>query len=692
MAPAMRLATSTMRASLKAPSLFYRNTAFTAARCYSSKSQTLKERFAELLPEKIEQIKALRKEHGSKVIDKVTLDQVYGGARGIKCLVWEGSVLDSEEGIRFRGKTIPECQELLPKAPGGKEPLPEGLFWLLLTGEVPTEQQVRELSADWAARSEIPKFVEELLDRCPTDLHPMAQFSMAVTALEQTSSFARAYAKGVHKKEYWGYTFEDSMDLIAKLPTIAARIYQNVFKGGKVVAAEKDKDYAYNFSNQLGFGNNADFIELMRLYLTIHTDHEGGNVSAHTTHLVGSALSSPFLSLAAGLNGLAGPLHGLANQEVLNWLTEMKKVIGDDLSDEAITKYLWDTLNSGRVVPGYGHAVLRKTDPRYSAQRTFAQAKMPEDPMFKLVSQVYKIAPKVLTEHGKTKNPYPNVDAHSGVLLQYYGLTEANYYTVLFGVSRAIGVLPQLIIDRAVVYQGLIPWAWIEASTKGAVLLFVASEAEYYARNAGASDFGSGIIGGVTGGVAQAYATMGFCTCMKTVEITKHKVAAAGQKAPGTWATFMDIYRREGIRGINKGVNAVAIRQMTNWGSRFGLSRLAEQGIRKVTNKEHGEKLSAIEKITASALGGGLSAWNQPIEVIRVEMQSKKDDPNRPKKMTVGNTFKYIYETNGVKGLYRGVAPRIGLGVWQTVCMVAMGDMAKTYVEKLTGDSVTAKH
>ena len=203
----------------------------------------------------------------------------------------------------------------------------------------------------------------------------MAQFSMAVTALEQTSSFARAYAKGVHKKEYWGYTFEDSMDLIAKLPTIAARIYQNVFKGGKVVPAEKDKDYAYNFSNQLGFGSNADFIELMRLYLTIHTDHEGGNVSAHTTHLVGSALSSPFLSLAAGLNGLAGPLHGLANQEVLNWLTEMKKVVGDDLSDEAITKYLWDTLNAGRVVPGYGHAVLRKTDPRYTAQRTFAQGK-----------------------------------------------------------------------------------------------------------------------------------------------------------------------------------------------------------------------------------------------------------------------------------------------------------------------------
>ncbi|KAH7366778.1 mitochondrial DNA replication protein YHM2 [Plectosphaerella cucumerina] len=241
-------------------------------------------------------------------------------------------------------------------------------------------------------------------------------------------------------------------------------------------------------------------------------------------------------------------------------------------------------------------------------------------------------------------------------------------------------------------YQGLIPWAWIEASTKGAVLLFVASEAEYYARAAGASEFGGGIIGGITGGVAQAYATMGFCTCMKTVEITKHKQAAAGVQPTSTFGTFMEIYRKEGIRGINKGVNAVAIRQMTNWGSRFGLSRLAEQGIRDITGKKDGQKLSAWEKILASGIGGGLSAWNQPIEVIRVEMQSKKEDPNRPKKMTVGNTFRYIYSTNGISGLYRGVAPRIGLGVWQTICMVAMGDMAKTYVEKLTGDSVTAKH
>jgi len=241
-------------------------------------------------------------------------------------------------------------------------------------------------------------------------------------------------------------------------------------------------------------------------------------------------------------------------------------------------------------------------------------------------------------------------------------------------------------------YQGLIPWAWIEASTKGAVLLFVASETEYYAKSFGSSNFVAGISGGMMGGLAQAYATMGFCTCMKTVEMTKSKAANTGARVPGTLETFMGIYRKEGIAGINKGVNAVAVRQVTNWGSRFGLSRVAENGIRSFTGKEETAKLSTGEKILASAFGGGLSAWNQPIEVVRVEMQSKTDDPNRPKKMTVGNTFAYIYKNNGLKGLYRGVAPRIGLGVWQTICMVALGDVAKEAVEKMTGDKVTAKH
>ncbi|KAG9306295.1 hypothetical protein G9A89_018178 [Geosiphon pyriformis] len=414
-----------------------------------SKVKSLKERLAQIIPEKQEEVKRVKKEHGAKSLGNVTVDMAYGGMRGIKGLIWEGSVLDPDEGIKFRGLTIAECQTLLPKAEGGDEPLPEGLFWLLVTGEVPSEQQVRQLSAEWAARSGIPSFVEELIDRCPSTLHPMSQFSLAVIALQNDSDFAKAYQSGVNKNEYWKHTFEDTMDLIAKLPNIAGRIYRNAFRDGKVPAIDQDKDYSYNLAKVLGYESNKDFVELLRLYLTIHSDHEGGNVSAHTAHLVGSTLSDPYLAFSAALNGLAGPLHGLANQEVISWILKMQKEIGSNASDETVKDYVWATLKSGRVVPGYGHAVLRKTDPRYTAQREFAQKHLPNDPLFKLVSQLYNIVPGVLTEHGKTKNPWPNVDAHSGALLQYYGLVEQNYYTVLFGVSRALGALSQLIWDRA---------------------------------------------------------------------------------------------------------------------------------------------------------------------------------------------------------------------------------------------------
>ncbi len=369
--------------------------------------------------------------------------------RGIPGLVWEGSVLDPEEGIKFRGKTIPDIQKELPHAEDGAEPLPEGLFWLLLTGEIPTVSQVKALSSEFAARSGLPSHVEELIDRCPKNLHPMAQLSIAVNALESESEFAKAYERGVGKHDLWEYTFEDSIDLLAKLVPIASRIYRNVFKDGKLASIDPNADYGKNLATLLGYGGNNEFIYLMRLYLTIHSDHEGGNVSAHTTHLVGSALSSPFLSVAAGLNGLAGPLHGRANQEVLEWIQHLQENLPKDYTKKDIEAFLWDTLKAGRVVPGYGHAVLRKTDPRYTAQREFALKHLPNFPLFKLVSDIYEVAPKVLTEHGKTRNPWPNVDSHSGVLLTYYGLDEAAYYTVLFGVSRAFGVLPQLIIDRA---------------------------------------------------------------------------------------------------------------------------------------------------------------------------------------------------------------------------------------------------
>jgi citrate synthase len=419
------------------------------SRSLATQNTNLRDVLADVVPQEQKRIAAFRKAKGNQSLGEYTIDQVYGGMRGICGLVTETSLLDPEEGIRFRGYSIPECQKLLPKAEGGSEPLPEGLFWLLLTGQVPTAEQVKWVSNQWNERADIPEHVVTMLNNFPASLHPMAQFSSAVIACNTESHFKAAYEKGVHKSSYWEYVYEDAMDLIAKLPTIASIIYRNLYRDGSSVSAiDSDKDWSWNFCDMLGY-EDKQFAELMRLYLTIHTDHEGGNVSAHATHLVGSALSDPYLSFGAGMCGLAGPLHGLANQEVLVWITKVVAEVGTNPSDEKLKEWIWNTLRSGQVVPGYGHAVLRKTDPRYTCQREFALKHLPEDPMFKMVAQIYKLAPDILLEQGKAKNPWPNVDAHSGVLLQYYGLKEMQYYTVLFGVSRALGVLSSLVWDRA---------------------------------------------------------------------------------------------------------------------------------------------------------------------------------------------------------------------------------------------------
>ncbi len=394
-------------------------------------------------------IKDLLKEHGNKKIGEVTLAQVYQGMRGITGLVTETSLLDAQEGIRFRGYTIPELQKQLPKAEGGGEPLPEGLFLLMLLGELPTEADVHHLTSVWQRRSHVPTHVFATIDKLPLNTHPMTMFVIGVMALQTESNFAREYSKGINKKDYWSPMYDDAMDLIARLPRIAAYIYRRKYKNKEHIQPNGLLDWAGNFAHMLGYEDES-FHELMRLYMTIHADHEGGNVSAHTTHLVGSALSDPYLSYAAGMNGLAGPLHGLANQEVIKWIFEMQEEIGtDDPSKEQIADYVQKTLSSGKVVPGYGHAVLRKTDPRFSAQMEFGKKHMPDDKLVNTVWKIYDTVPPILQSLGKIKNPWPNVDAHSGALLVHYGLVEYEFYTVLFAVSRALGVLASLCWDRA---------------------------------------------------------------------------------------------------------------------------------------------------------------------------------------------------------------------------------------------------
>jgi citrate synthase len=408
----------------------------------------LKKKFAEQSTALKAQMKELLKEKGDTKIDEVTMSQMFGGMRGVKSMIWETSLLDPSAGIRFRGYSIPELREKLPKGVGGKEPLPEALFWLMLVGEIPTEAETKWLTDQWVNRSIVPDHTFKALDALPITTHPMTQLCVAIMSLQTGSVFARRYAEGMNKSEYWDATYEDTMNLIARLPRVAAYIYRRTYHNGNHIAPDISLDWGANYAHMLGIEGD-DFKNLMRLYLTIHADHEGGNASAHATHLVGSTLSDAYNSLSAGMNALAGPLHGLANQEVIKWIFKMLDTLGTRTPSKAqITDYVNATLAAGKVVPGYGHAVLREPDPRFIEQKRFAQEYIKDSEVINVVWDCFEVVPPILQSLGKVQNPWPNVDAHSGALLVHYGMTEFSYYTVLFGVSRALGVLAALCWSR----------------------------------------------------------------------------------------------------------------------------------------------------------------------------------------------------------------------------------------------------
>jgi citrate synthase len=409
----------------------------------------------EKLREKIEawrpRTTKLLKDHGDVKLGDVTVAQAIGGMRGVKCLVTDISYLDPMEGIRFRGFTIPETLAKLPKVPGAEMPYVEGFLYLLLTGDVPTEAEALEIVEEFKKRHKTPKYVFDMLKALPKDSHPMAMFSAAIVAMQRESNFVKSYNEGISKMEYWDPTYEDALNLLAKLPEIAAFIYRWKYKNGDIIDPDPNLDMGGNFAHMMGIKKPYD--DVARLYFILHSDHESGNVSAHTGHLVASALSDMYYAISAMLNGLAGPLHGLANEEVLRWIQGVMEKMGGKVPTEGEMKqFVWDTLNSGQVIPGFGHAVLRKTDPRYTAQREFCEKHLPDDLIFKYVDMLYKVVPPILVEQGKAKNPWPNVDAQSGVIQWYYGLREYEFYTVLFGIGRALGVASNIVWDRALGY------------------------------------------------------------------------------------------------------------------------------------------------------------------------------------------------------------------------------------------------
>lgn len=412
------------------------------------------EQISNQLPGWRARLKRLIKDYGHVKVTDINIAQILGGIRDVKALVTDISCVDPNEGIRLRGYTINELLDLLPKRPGDTMPFAGGVYYLLLVGHIPSYEQAIEIEEEWKKRQEVPGHVYEVIRAMPKNSNPMTLFSMAILSLQGESEFAKQFDLGLRKDEYWIPTLEDSLNLTAKVPAIAAFIYNYKFRDGQVVRPDPNLDWAGNFGQMIGIADE-NYYDLMRLYFLIHSDHESGNVSAHTTYLVSSTLSDVFFATSAGMNGLAGPLHGRANQEAMEWLMGVYKKYQGVPTREQLSEYTWETLNSGNVIPGYGHAVLRKTDPRFSVQLEYGEKYFPDDELFRLAKLVYEVVPEVLMKQGKAKDPWPNVDAISGAIQHHYGVLDGDgngpggFYTVLFGVSRLLGVTANTVWARA---------------------------------------------------------------------------------------------------------------------------------------------------------------------------------------------------------------------------------------------------
>ncbi len=398
------------------------------------------DKFSAQVPGLRQKAKDIVAKHGSEKISDVTVAQVFGGMRGIKGLICDTSFVSPEKGLIVRGLPILELTERTP----------EEIFWLLLTGDLPSEGESHDLDKELASRSEVPAYVFEILNALPAECHPMAMLNTCILALENESVFRIRYFEGMKKQDYWEAALEDGLNLIAKIPTIAAAVYRIRYDKGAPLASKPELGWGGNFAHMLGMDVDQDeFAKFINLYLNLHADHEGGNVSAFSCATVASALSDPYYSVSAGLNGLAGPLHGLANQECLRFVLGIRERYDGIPTDEQLVEYAWEVLNSGQVIPGYGHAVLRCPDPRFVGFHNFAEKYLVDEPLVTIVDKIYRLVPDILREHGKAKSPFPNVDAITGSMLYHYGLKEYRYYTVMFAVSRTLGLISQLVLSRA---------------------------------------------------------------------------------------------------------------------------------------------------------------------------------------------------------------------------------------------------
>ena len=375
---------------------------------------------------------------GDKPVAQVRVRDLFRGMRGVPTVICDTSRVDPEAGLYIRERPVNDLLQCSGEA----------LFYLLCTGDLPDAKAEASLRSEIEQRRQVPKYVREAIESLPKDFHPMAQLSTATLLMQRESAFQSAYERSVPRSELWEYMLEDALNLLARLPVIAAGIYRRKLRRLGWIDPRPGLGFSADFARMLGLSDpQGRFEDFIRQFVVVHSDHEGANASVLTARITHSAMNDIFAAVSSAMNCLAGHLHGRANQESIQFILEIEHRFNGIPTEAELAEFIRDQLDSKRIIPGFGHAVLRGPDPRYQALSAFGQRLCPDCPVFAIAGLLEKVVTPELKTRGKVQNPYPNIDGISGALLHYFGMTEHAFYTVMFSVAQSLGLCAQLVIE-----------------------------------------------------------------------------------------------------------------------------------------------------------------------------------------------------------------------------------------------------
>lgn len=372
-------------------------------------------------------------EPASEVLFEVKRENLETGLRGYPVGYCVTSSVDPVKGLFYVGEPV---EKLAYESP-------EEVMALLWYGERTSPQQLQNFKSELKSRACLSQEVVAAIEALPREGHPMKLFCIALLLAGMLE------AKNDYK--------QDGLDIIAKAPHLTAVVMNHHAGWGPTPMPREDLGYVENFVYMLQAPdkeNSQNLLEAMRLFNVLHYDHGGGNLSCFTGKAVASSLEDMWGSMSAAMAALAGPRHGRANQDCLEFVQEVYQTLQGKLSGEAVEKLIRDRLSSGGLVYGFGHAVLRMEDPRATVQYNYAKEHFSDHPLVKTALLLREHGPLVLKENPKIADPYPNVDAISGSLLTASGFPYCEYYTVLFGMSRIVGIASQIVYERCEARSG----------------------------------------------------------------------------------------------------------------------------------------------------------------------------------------------------------------------------------------------